>query len=96
MAQSNTTDGGRLVKMEVDYSSNCDEKIPICQALALEGKLNEALEILYSLEKQTRTVRSCWIPPSFDQLIQASDFDLKGSRRYIYGKNPGSYCPNLF
>lgn len=43
------------MKMEVDYSSNCDEKIPICQALALEGKLNEALEILYSLEKQTRT-----------------------------------------
>jgi len=41
--------------MEVDYSSTCDEKIPSCQAMALEGKLNEALEILYSLEKQTRT-----------------------------------------
>ena len=64
MAQSNTTDGGRLMKMEVDYSSNCDEKIPICQALALEGKLNEALEILYSLEKQTRTVSSISTPIS--------------------------------
>nr|SVE73510.1 EOG090X04UV [Daphnia atkinsoni] len=55
MAESNTTDGGRIVKMEVDYSSTCDEKIPICKALAAEGKINEALEILYALEKQTRT-----------------------------------------
>ena len=47
---------GQIVKMEVDYSSTCDEKIPICKTLALDGKLNEALEILYSLEKQTRTV----------------------------------------
>nr|SVE79445.1 EOG090X04UV [Daphnia magna]SVE81891.1 EOG090X04UV [Daphnia magna] len=55
MAESNTTDGGRIVKMEVDYSSTCDDKIPICKALAAEGKINEALEILYALEKQTRT-----------------------------------------
>nr|SVE75708.1 EOG090X04UV [Daphnia hispanica] len=41
--------------MEVDYCSTCDEKIPICKALAAEGKINEALEILYALEKQTRT-----------------------------------------
>nr|CAG4650919.1 EOG090X04UV [Simocephalus serrulatus]SVE94193.1 EOG090X04UV [Simocephalus serrulatus] len=55
MAESNTTDGGRIVKMEVDYSSTCDEKIPICKVMASEGKINEALEILYALEKQTRT-----------------------------------------
>nr|SVE78815.1 EOG090X04UV [Daphnia lumholtzi] len=41
--------------MEVDYSSTCDDKIPICKALAAEGKINESLEILYALEKQTRT-----------------------------------------
>lgn len=56
MADSNTTDGGRIVKMEVDYSSTCDEKIPLCKSMVAEGKLNEALEILYALEKQTRTV----------------------------------------
>lgn len=57
MAESNTTDGGRIVKMEVDYSSTCDEKIPNCKVTASEGKINEALEVLYALEKQTRTVR---------------------------------------
>ena len=56
MAESNTTDGGRIVKMEVDYSSTCDEKIPLCKTMAMEGKLSEGLEILYALEKQTRTV----------------------------------------
>nr|CAG4636118.1 EOG090X04UV [Eubosmina coregoni]SVE69754.1 EOG090X04UV [Eubosmina coregoni] len=55
MAESNTTDGGRIVKMEVDYSSTCDEKIPLCKSMAAEGKINEGLEILYALEKQTRT-----------------------------------------
>ena len=27
-------EGGRLLKMEVDYSNTVDEKIPICQQLA--------------------------------------------------------------
>lgn len=47
--------GGNLVKMEVDYSSTCDEKIPAAQELAKAGKLTEALDMLLSLEKQTRT-----------------------------------------
>nr|CAG4640805.1 EOG090X04UV [Eulimnadia texana] len=55
MADSNAVDGGRLVKMEVDYSSACDEKIPISKTLAGEGKMNEALETLLTLEKQART-----------------------------------------
>ncbi|KAG1683013.1 26S proteasome non-ATPase regulatory subunit 12 [Nymphon striatum] len=46
---------GKIVKMEVDYTSSCDEKIPECEKLAKDGKLKEALEILFSLEKQTRT-----------------------------------------
>ncbi|KAG8186063.1 hypothetical protein JTE90_005416 [Oedothorax gibbosus] len=49
------TDSGRILKMEVDYSSTVDEKIPVCQKLCQEGKLTEALDILMSLEKQTRT-----------------------------------------
>nr|CAG4643901.1 EOG090X04UV [Lepidurus arcticus] len=55
MADTVATDGGKLVKMEVDYSSTCDEKIPMCLKLGSEGKVNEALDILLSLEKQTRT-----------------------------------------
>lgn len=49
------TDSGKIVKMEVDYSSTCDEKIPECQKLAKSGKLHDALEQLLALEKQTRT-----------------------------------------
>uniref|UniRef100_T1J1H9 PCI domain-containing protein n=1 Tax=Strigamia maritima TaxID=126957 RepID=T1J1H9_STRMM len=49
------SDTGRVVKMEVDYTSACDEKIPECEKLTKEGKLNEALDILLSLEKQART-----------------------------------------
>lgn len=46
---------GRIVKMEVDYSVTCDEKIPLCKEMAKsENKFNEALEILLQLEKQTR------------------------------------------
>ncbi|KAK3585181.1 hypothetical protein CHS0354_001816 [Potamilus streckersoni] len=47
---------GRIQKMEVDYSSTVDEKLPKCEKLAKQGKLNEALDILLALEKQTRTV----------------------------------------
>jgi len=50
-----TTDGGRLVKMEVDYSVTCDEKIIVAESLATNGKLQEALDTLLMLEKQTRT-----------------------------------------
>lgn len=50
------TDSGRVVKMEVDYSSTCDEKIPECQKLVKEGKIHDALDSLLALEKQTRTV----------------------------------------
>lgn len=53
-----TTDGGRLVKMEVDYSATCDEKIAVAESLAASGKLQEALDTLLMLEKQTRTVSS--------------------------------------
>ncbi|OTF80478.1 26S proteasome non-ATPase regulatory subunit 12-like protein [Euroglyphus maynei] len=41
--------------MEVDYSETVNEKLPICEKLAKEGKLKEALDILLSLEKQART-----------------------------------------
>ncbi|XP_023228621.1 26S proteasome non-ATPase regulatory subunit 12-like [Centruroides sculpturatus] len=54
MAESSFTDAGRLIKMEVDYSSTVDEKLPICEKLTKEGKLHEALSILGDLEKLTR------------------------------------------
>lgn len=48
-------EGGRIVKMEVDYSNACDETIPKCKEMAKnESKFNEALEQLLSLEKQAR------------------------------------------
>lgn len=56
MAEPVTTDTGRLVKMEVDYTSNCDVKIPECKKLAQDGKIHDALDQLLVLEKLTRTV----------------------------------------
>ncbi|CAG9809949.1 unnamed protein product [Chironomus riparius] len=50
-----TYEGGRIVKMEVDYSSTCDETIPKCKEMAKNDlKFNDALEVLLSLEKQAR------------------------------------------
>jgi hypothetical protein len=47
---------GAGVKMEVDYSETTDEKVPKAKAMAeKEGKLDEAIEMLVTLEKQTRT-----------------------------------------
>lgn len=46
---------GRIIKMEVDYSSDCDTKIPQCKKLAQEGKMHDALDQLLALEKLTRT-----------------------------------------
>lgn len=55
MCDVTCNDDGRIVKMEVDYSSTVDEKIPLTESLALQGKLDEALDQLLALEKQTRT-----------------------------------------
>lgn len=50
-----TIDSGKIVKMDVDYSDNCDTKIPECKKLAREGKLHDALDQLLTLEKLART-----------------------------------------
>jgi len=49
------TQSGQIVKMEVDYSKTCDEKIPLLIQKAKDGDLKGALEGLLVLEKQTRT-----------------------------------------
>lgn len=54
-SESIATDTGRIVKMEVDYSSTCDQKIPECIKIAKNGDLRGALDCLLTLEKQTRT-----------------------------------------
>ncbi|ESO07161.1 hypothetical protein HELRODRAFT_185452 [Helobdella robusta] len=46
---------GKINKMEVDYSATVDIKIPECEKLAQNGKLEEAIDTLFVLEKQTRT-----------------------------------------
>ena len=50
----------RMVKMEVDYSETVATVVPECETLAANGKLNEALEKLFLLEKQTRMVCHTW------------------------------------
>ena len=46
---------GQVVKMDVDCSKIVEEKIPEAKKLAQDKRLNEALDLLLSLEKQTRT-----------------------------------------
>jgi hypothetical protein len=46
---------GQIVKMEVDCSAVVDEKMPQVEKFAKEGKLTEAMDLLLSLEKQTRS-----------------------------------------
>ena len=46
----------RMIKMEVDYCEIVDKAIPECEALAMDNKLNEAIDKLLVLEKQTRGV----------------------------------------
>ncbi|XP_011635500.1 26S proteasome non-ATPase regulatory subunit 12 [Pogonomyrmex barbatus] len=55
MTEAAMDNSGKLVKMEIDYSSTCDAKIPECKKLASEGKLHDALDQLLALEKLTRT-----------------------------------------
>ena len=47
-------EGAKVVKMEVDYSETVAKKIPEAKELAKKN-VNEALEMLIGLEKQTRT-----------------------------------------
>ncbi len=49
-----TMEGGKVIKMEVDYSETVAKKIPEAKEVAKKN-LNEALEMLMALEKQTRT-----------------------------------------
>lgn len=48
------TADGTLEKMEMDYSDTVDKLIPECKLMAADGKLDEAVEKLHQMEKQTR------------------------------------------
>ncbi|XP_051889143.1 26S proteasome non-ATPase regulatory subunit 12 [Pristis pectinata] len=55
MAEGTERADGRIVKMEMDYSSTVDQQLPECEKMAQDGRLQEAIDNLLSLEKQTRT-----------------------------------------
>lgn len=55
MADGLGIEGGQIIRMEVDYSSDCDVKIPDYKKMAQQGKMHDALDGLLALEKQTRT-----------------------------------------
>ncbi|ODM94279.1 26S proteasome non-ATPase regulatory subunit 12 [Orchesella cincta] len=85
---------GEVVKMEVDYSKTCDEKIPELEALAKSGKLDEALEGLTVLEKQTRTggdmISTGRVLISVVQLCsQAKKYDLLNEQISTFAKRRG-------
>lgn len=45
----------------MDYSATCDEKLPLWKSWAAQGKIQEAIDQLLALEKQTRTVSTVLI-----------------------------------
>ncbi|XP_043280184.1 26S proteasome non-ATPase regulatory subunit 12 isoform X2 [Venturia canescens] len=59
---------GKLVMMDVDYTNNCDTKIPECKKMAQEGKLHDALDQLLALEKLARTASDM---PSTSRILVA-------------------------
>ncbi|KPJ08139.1 26S proteasome non-ATPase regulatory subunit 12 [Papilio machaon] len=50
-----STNTGKIIKMEVDYEDTCNEKIPLWKSWASSGRVQEAIDQLLALEKQTRT-----------------------------------------
>lgn len=45
------------VLLQVDYEDTCNEKIPLWKSWANSGRVQEAIDQLLALEKQTRTVK---------------------------------------
>lgn len=43
MANDLFTDGGKIIKMEVDYNETVTEKLPVCQKLAKVNKVNHVV-----------------------------------------------------
>lgn len=54
--ESLNNDGGQTVKMDLNYSAMCDEKIAEAESLRASGKLQEALDMLLVVENETRNV----------------------------------------
>lgn len=46
---------GQLIKQEADYTKLVDEKIAECEKIVEKGNLQDAIEILYQVEKMART-----------------------------------------
>ena len=56
------TEKGEIVKMEVDNSAACDEKIPVAEKFAEEGNLEGALEILHFQEEERAIIQAVGQP----------------------------------
>ena len=85
---------GNVVKMEVDYSETVDKRLPECEELVKSGKLHEALEVLLSLEKQTRTAADMFSTSRLLVAIvkfcyQCKDFDLLNEHLILLTKRRG-------
>jgi 26S proteasome regulatory subunit N5 len=70
-------DSGRLVKMEVDYSEMVEQRLPEVQEMAKNGKVEEALDSLLSLEKQTRLASDAQSTGKVLKAIVQMCFDLQ-------------------
>ena len=48
---------GQLMKQEADYTKIVDEKLIECDNLIKNNRFQDAIDMLYQLEKQARTVK---------------------------------------
>lgn len=85
-------------KMAEDFSATVEKVIPENEKLAKSGKLNEAIENLYVLEKQTRQAEDI---PSTRKLavaivricFQAKKFDVLNENLVVLSKRRGQFRP---
>ncbi|XP_065065829.1 26S proteasome non-ATPase regulatory subunit 12-like [Rhopilema esculentum] len=95
MASETVTDmKGNVVKMEADYSQTVDKTLPECEAHVKNGKLHDALEILLTLEKQTRNAADMFSTSRILVAIvkfcyQCKEYDLLNENLTVLTKRRG-------
>lgn len=70
-------DDGKLVKQDEDYTSQVDDALPVANALAVSGGLNEAIEHLLPLEKKARIASDATSTARLTEAIVQLCFDAK-------------------
>jgi len=95
MATETVTDlKGNVVKMEADFSQSVDKMLPECESLVKEGKLQDALDRLLGLEKQTRNAADMFstsriLVAVIKFCFECNEYDLLNENLIVLAKRRG-------